>query len=103
MKKWKLAGLILSQLALTYAVFIICIHQPKSKYREIEESVGWQENELRTAESRLYMIMNKYVQHPTTVRIERTYAPANSDTTTTGLAMLTTADADFLMRVVKGK
>jgi len=103
MKKWKIVGLIISQIALTYFVFIASIHQPKSKYRQVEDDIGWQESELRGTELRLLHMMRTYVYHPTTVTIERTHTFANTAANHTGLDLLKPEDGKFLMEVAGRK
>ena len=103
MKKWKIAGLIISQIVLTYLVFIVCIHSPKSTYQQVEEAVGAQESQLRSEESRLYSIIFKHVEQPTSVTIEETRKMSKPDTSRSGLNNLAVDDAEFVRRIVNRK
>lgn len=102
MKKWKIAGLVASQIVLTYAVFIVCIKQPKSNYQQIEEAVGRQQSQLRAEASRLNSIIFKYIQQPTSITIEET-RKAKKPNIGTALQSLKAEDVAFLMGVVNGK
>ena len=103
MKKWKLAGLLVSQTVLTYAVFVICIHEPKSKYRQVEEAVAIEKSILHNKEAKLNSIMYKHYEHPTTVTIEQVKKDAKPNTGRNDLDLLSAEDAAFLVDVANGK
>jgi hypothetical protein len=96
MKKWKIAGLLVSQIILTYAVFIVCIHQPKNIYRQVGDVYGSKGYPLSSTEARLRSILLQYVEHPTTVTIIETKKAPKEDTNRTGLALLKPDDVEFL-------
>lgn len=102
MRKWKIAGLIVSQIVLSYLVFIVCIKQPRSKYQQVEEAVGAQQWKLRAETSRLNSILFRYVQQPTTVTIEETRKMRKPDKGNI-LQSLKVEDVAFLMNVASGK
>ena len=103
MKKWKLAGLLVSQAVLTYAVFVICIHEPKSIAQQVKESVGVEQDNLYHKEAKLRSIIFKNVEHPTTVTIERVRKDTMTNLRRTELEILSAEDAAFLADVANGK
>ena len=103
MKKWKLAGLLVSQAALTYAVFVVCIQLPKSKYQQVEEAVGIEKSMIQSKEAKINSILFTHVQHPTTVTIEQVNKDAKPNLRKNGLDLLSADDAAFLVDVANGK
>ncbi len=103
MRKFKIAGLIASQIVLTYLVFIICIQQPRSKQQQIEDALGSQRSHLRDEEARLNSIIFKNARHPTTVTIVETRKMSKPDTNQNALSLLRYEDQEFLISVSEGK
>jgi hypothetical protein len=103
MKKWKIASLIASQAALTYAVFVICIHEPKTIAQQVQESVADEQSNLRNKEGKLRSIMFKNTQRPNTITIVETKKDIKPSGGRNGLEMLSAEDAAFLVDVANGK
>ena len=103
MKKLKLAGLLVSQAALTYVVFVICIHEPKSKYQQVQESVGVEQSILQNKQVKLNSIMFNHFEHPTTVTIEQVRKDTKPNLRKSGFDLLSKEDAAFLVDVASGK
>jgi hypothetical protein len=103
MKKWKLAVLVVSQAALTYAVFIICIHEPKTRYQQVEEAVGDARSILHNKEAKINSIVFNHFEHPTTVTIERVIKDPKPNPGKTGMDLLSAEDREFLEDVANGK
>lgn len=103
MKKWKLTGLIVSQIILTYAVFIVCIHEPKSISQQVDEAVAAEQNILNHKEHKLRSIIFKHLQHPTSITIEETRKIRKPDTIYSGLDLLSDDDLLFLAEIVNEK
>lgn len=102
MKKWKLTGLIVSQIILNYAVFIVCIHQPKSISQQVNEALSTEQSILHTKEYKLRSIIFKHVQQPTSITIEEVGKP-KPNSNRTGLDMLSDDDVLFLAEILKEK
>ena len=102
MKKWKIAGLIASQATLTYAVFVICIHEPKSIYQQVQESVGVEKDILHNKEVKINSIMFNHFEHPTTVTIEQIRKDSKPNFRRSGFDLLSKEDAAFLVDLPMG-
>lgn len=103
MKKRNLTGLLVSQLVLIYAVFIVCIESPKSKYQQVEKAVGAQKILLNDKEIKLNSIIFKYVWHPTTVTVEEVHKRNKPDSSCSEFDLLSADEAAFLMRIINEK
>ena len=103
MRKWKLTALLISQAALTYAIFIVCVHSPKSKYRQINEAIGTEQNALRSKETKLNSIIFGRVRHPTGVTVQQVKKDSSPNTRIDRAEILSPEDKAFLEDAAKGK
>ena len=87
MKKWKIGILLAVNTALSYGIFLICIHQYNSKYGQAPDA----------QESRVLALRSKYLPTTTTVTVEE--IKKNRKAEGSRFELLDSADKAFLLEV----
>ena len=101
MKKWKIGILLTVNSVLVYAVFLSCLHEPKSISQQVNSKYGLEEEILRRQQSRLMSISLSQVSTPTSVTVEETrkIRKDNGDR----FDLLDSGDKAFLIEVAGAK